>query len=90
MVFSVPVANVPRSPIGCPRDEFWWEVKGGFVLMRKAWAGSLTGAAIDGLFLAAFGVGDRGWVLDGDVLWLVGPIVRLIKSAVSVWVTVAG
>ena len=90
MARFVPVANVCRSPIGCPGDEIWWEVWVGFVLLGKAWAGSLTGAAIEGLFGAAFIVGDRVWVLDGDALWWVGPIVGLVGSDVSFLVTVAG
>ena len=90
MARFVPVANVCRFPIGCPGVEIWWEVWGGFVLLDKAWARSLTGVAIEGLFGAAFVVGDRGWVLDGDARWWVGSIVGLIGSAVSFLVTVAG
>ena len=47
-VRAVPVANFRRSsPIGCSRSEIGREVRGGFVLMSKAWAGFLIGAAID-------------------------------------------
>ena len=49
-VLAVPVANLCRSPIGCSRSEIGREVRGGFVLLSKAWAGFLIGAAIDGFF----------------------------------------
>ena len=65
-------------------------MRGGFVLASEAWAGSRIGAAVDGLFGAAFVVGDREWVLDGDARWWVWSIVGPIGSAVYFLVTVAG
>ena len=50
IVRAVPVANFRRSPIGCSRSEIGSEVRGGFVLVSKAWADFLIEAAIDGFF----------------------------------------
>ena len=85
MARFVPVANVCRFPIGCPGVEIWWEGWCGFVRFCEAWTRSLTGATIEGLFGAAFVVGDRGWVLGVDERWWVGSIVGQIGSAVSCW-----
>ena len=49
IVRAVPVANFCCSPIRCSRSEIGSEVRGGFVLVSKAWAVFIA-AAIDGFF----------------------------------------
>ena len=59
-VRAIPFADGSRSAFCCLRDEVGREVRGGFVLASEAWAGSRIGAAVYGLFGAAFALCDGG------------------------------